>query len=86
MTYCDVAYLAIFLPLTMLIYAFMPKQHRSKVLLVASYIFFWSISQELIAYIIFSTFSIHHLGIWISSLQAERNNLLKEAEKEIKKK
>lgn len=85
MTYCDIAYLAIFLPLTMLIYSIMPKKHRSKVLLIASYIFFWSISKKLIVYIIFSTFSIHHFGLWLQSLQIERNNLLKEAEKENKK-
>jgi len=85
MTYCDVAYLAIFLPLTMLIYSIVPEKHRSKVLLIASYLFFWSISKKLIVYIIFSTFSIHHFGLWLQSLQTERNNLLKEAEKERKK-
>ena len=85
MTYCDVAYLGLFLPLTMLIYNIMPKKHRPKVLLIASYIFFWSISNKLIVYIILSTFSIHHFGLWLQSLQTERNNLLKEAEKEKKK-
>ena len=78
-------YLAIFLPLTILVYNFMPQKHRPKVLLIASYIFFWSISRKLIIYIIASTFSIHHFGLWLSSIQEERNRLLKEAEKSSKK-
>ena len=85
MTYCDAAYLAIFLPLTILIYAIMPQKHRWKVLLLASYVFFWSISKKLIAYILVSTVSIHYFGLWLESLQNERNKLLKESEKEKKK-
>ena len=85
MTYCDVMYLAIFLPLTILLYNILPQKHRWKILLIASYAFFWSISGKLIVYIILSTFSIHHFGLWLSNLQAERNRVLKEAEKENKK-
>ena len=85
MTYCEAAYLAVFLPLTMLIYSIVPKKHRSKVLLIASYIFFWSISKKLIVYILISTVSLHYFGMWLDILQKERNVLLKEAEKEKKK-
>lgn len=85
MSYSDATYLVLFLPLTILIYNLMPQKHRWKVLLIASYIFFWSISKKLIIFIIFSTFSIHHFGLWLKSIQEERNKLLKEAEKESKK-
>jgi len=85
MTYCDPAYLGIFLPLTMLMYSIIPKKHRSKVLLIASYIFFWSISKKLIVYILISTISIYYIGIWLEKIQAKRNELLKQAEKEKKK-
>ena len=85
MTYCDAVYLAIFLPLTTLFYAIIPQKHRWKVLLLASYIFFFSISHKLIVYILLSTVSIYYLGLKIKSLQDKRNELLKQAEKEAKK-
>ena len=74
MTYCDALYAAVFLPLTILIYNIVPQKHRWKVLLIASYIFFWSISGKLIIYLLLSTLSIHHFGLWLTSLQNERNN------------
>ena len=85
MTYCSVLYLAIFLPLTVILYNVLPQKHRWKVLLIMSYLFFFSISRKLIIFIILSSFSIHHFGLWLSSIQEERNKLLKEAEKEAKK-
>ena len=85
MTYCDVGYLAIFLPLTILIYAIMPQKHRWKVLLLASYVFFWSISKNLIIYILLSTLSIYYIGRKLEKIQEERNAILKSAEKERKK-
>ena len=65
MTYCDAVYLALFLPLTIIIYSIMPKKHRAKVLLLASYIFFWSISRKLIVYVWASTLSIFVLNIGV---------------------
>ena len=85
MTYCDAVYLALFLPLTIIIYSIMPKKHRAKVLLLASYIFFWSISRKLIVYVIASTLSIFGFGKWLEALQNKRNELLKDAEKSKKK-
>ena len=86
MTYFGVAYLFMFLPLTIIAYSIVPQKHRWKVLLLASYAFFWSISKKLIVYVIGSTFLIHYIGIWLELLQNERNGVLKEAEKEQKKK
>ena len=86
MTYFGTAYFVVFLPLTILIYNIVPQKHRWKVLLLASYAFFWSISKKLIIYVVGSTFLIHYIGIWLEQIQEERNRLLKEAEKEQKKK
>ena len=77
MTYCDAVYLALFLPLTILIYSIMPKKHRAKVLLLASYIFFWSISRKLIVYVWASTLSIFGFGKWLEAVQNKRNEVLK---------
>ena len=84
-TYCSIFYLAVFLPLTIILYNILPQKHRPKVLLIMSYLFFFSISRKLIIFILFSAVSIHHFGLWLSSLQEERNKILKEAEKEQKK-
>ena len=86
MTYCDVMYLGLFLPFTMFMYSIVKQRHRPMVLLLASYLFFWSISKKLIVYVIISSFSIHYLGLWLSIIQEERKKLLKEAEKDQKKK
>ena len=85
MSYYDALFMAVFLPFTIIIYHFMPQKHKGKVLLGASYIFFWSISKTLATYLLFSTLSIHHFGMWLSNLQMERDGLLKEAEKNKKK-
>ena len=69
MSYCDIAYLAVFLPLTILIYNIIPQRHRAKVLLLASYAFFWSISRKLIIYILISTVSIYFFGIWLYKIK-----------------
>lgn len=89
MQYCEPIYFLFFLPLVMLIYHFTSQKHRWKVLLFSSYIFFFSISHYLLIYLLLSTLSIHHIGLWLSSLQNERDLRLKEVErkqrKEIKK-
>lgn len=67
MQYCSLAYLVLFLPLVMLIYQLIPRKARKYVLLIASYIFFFLISGKLIIYVIISTFSIHHIGLWLTN-------------------
>lgn len=86
MNYSSVLFLAVFLPLTILIYNLLPQKQRWKVLLIASYIFFWSISGKLLAYILIATLIMHQYGLWFSVLQNKRDEELKEAEKENKKK
>ena len=84
-SYFSFPYLALFLPVLMLVYNLVPQKHRWKVLLGASYLFFWSISGTLLLYLLFSTLSIHHLGLWLSALQEERDQLLYSVEKSERK-
>ena len=85
MTYWNVFFLGLFLPLTIIIYNMVKQKNRWKVLLIASYIFFWSISGKLIIYLLFTTFAMHYLGLWITSIQNEKEEALKLIEKDKKK-
>ena len=85
MTYTDPVFLCAFIPLVVIIYNILSQKHRWKVLLIASYAFFWSISDKLIIYLLLTTGLIYGSGLWINKVQEERNQKLKEAEKERKK-
>lgn len=85
MTYWNLTFLVLFLPLTIIIYNILPQKHRWKVLLIASYIFFWSISGKLLIYLLAATFLVHDFGLWFMANQNERDLKLKNAEKEKKK-
>lgn len=85
-SYTNLIFLSVFLPLTIILYNIIPQKHRWKILLIASYIFFWSISGKLLVYLLGTTVAMHYLGIWLSSIQNERDSILKdETEKEKKK-
>lgn len=71
MTYTSPLYLFAFFPLVLAAYYFCPQRHRSKVLLLASYIFFYSISGKLLIYLLLSTLFIHHGGLWLGYCKAE---------------
>lgn len=85
MTYTDLAYLVMFLPIVVIIYNLLPQKHRWKVLLGASYVFFWSISGKLLIYLLVATIVTYLLGLRLQAKQDERNKKLKEIEKEKKK-
>lgn len=85
MQYCSAIYLAVFLPITLLVYALTAKKKRWLVLLIASYIFFLSLSGKLIVYLLFSTLSIHHFGLWLDKLNKNKDKDLEECSKEQKK-
>lgn len=80
-SYYSAAYMALFLPLTVLMYQLMPQKKRWLVLLAASYLFFYAISGKLVLFILFSSFSIHHIGLWLDHLAS-----LKEPKKVIMQK
>ena len=85
MQYCSAIYFAVFLTITLLVYALTAKKKRWLVLLIASYIFFLSLSGKLIVYLLFSTLSIHHFGLWIDKINKNRDKELEKCSKEQKK-
>ena len=89
MTYFGPEFLVVFLPIVVLIYAVMPSKVRPYVLLASSYIFFYFTSEKLIVYLLISTVSIHHFGLWLDKLQTERKlalqGLTREEKKPVKK-
>lgn len=85
MTYFSPEYFLIFLPITLLLYSLSPRKVKPFLLLFANYLFFFFISGRLIVYLLFSTVSIHHFGLWIDKIQQERKLLLKGLSKEEKK-
>ena len=84
-SFFSVFYLAIFLPVMVILYNVCPKKYRPMVLIAGSYFYFYSISGKLLVYLLFSTMSIHHIGLWLTDIQKERDDILKEAVKEEKK-
>lgn len=70
MQYCDLGYVALFLPIVIILYFLTSKKHRYKILLGASFIFFYLLSKKLIIYLIFSGLSIHHFGLWLEHLKS----------------
>ena len=80
-SYCSLLYVGVFLPAVVLCYALMPQRHRGKVLLAASYVFFWSVSGKLVVFLLASSFSLHHFGLWLTSVQEERGRALAAADK-----
>lgn len=84
-SFFSILYILVFLPVVVIVYNLCPKKGRPAILLIGSYVFFWCISGKLLIYLLFSTMSVHHIGIWLADLQAERNRLLTEVEKSQKK-
>ena len=84
-SYFSLGYLLLFLPVSVGLYTILPQKLRRWVLLSSSCLFFWAISGKLIAYLVFSVFSIHHIGVWLSSIQQGCDRLLETAPKEERK-
>ena len=80
-SYCSLLYAGVFLPAVVLCYAVTPQRHRGKVLLAASYLFFWLVSGKLVVFLLASAFSLHHFGLWLAAVQEERGRLLAAADK-----
>ena len=78
MQYSDLTYLLLFLPLVIIIYSISPKKYRYIVLLLSSYIFFYSISSYLITYSLISTILIYIITKILSKLK-DKEKLLTES-------
>lgn len=84
-SYCSLAYLLIFLPAVMIVYSVTPKKHRWIALLAANYVFFWCFSGKLLGFLLFSTLSVHHFGLWLARLKEECKVQCQGKEKEEKR-
>lgn len=85
MFHFDRIYLLVFLPLVLVIYSIFKPKYRKYGLLIASYFLFFSISNKLIIYILLSTLSIHHFGIWLDNIEEGKNKALEESSKDARK-
>ncbi len=85
MTYSQPLFFAVFLPLVALGYQLLPQRHRWKLMLAASYIFFYATSRKLLLYLVFSTVSVHHLGLWMGAIHTERSAAVKAVDRSERK-
>ena len=85
-SYFDTMYLAIFLPVAILVYACLPHRNARRVwLLFTSLFFFWCDGKGLLVYILLSTLFMHHGGLWLGRLHDRLAAALKDTPKEEKK-
>lgn len=69
MSYHDPVYLFLFLPAVLLAYQLTPGKKRWLLLLLAGYLFFWTISGKLVLYLIGTTLFTHYIGLWLELLK-----------------
>ena len=77
MAYHTPIYLFLFLPLTIVCYALCPQKHRCKVLLIFSYLFFYSVSRKLLFYLVGATVLTHYVGVWLETLHRDYKEKVK---------
>ena len=85
-TYFSVEYLAILLPVSVLLYAFLPQMPRRVMLLLISWFFFFFVSGWLVLWLLFTTITVYSLGLLISKLQKSCEAVVKALPKEGRKK
>ncbi len=71
MAYNGWEYLLVFLPIVLLVYQLTPQKHRWITLLLAGYIFFWSVSGKLVLYLIGTTLFTHYIAVWLAWIKAK---------------
>lgn len=84
MAYNTPLYLLLFLPLVIISYQLSAQKYRWMVLLIASYLFFYSFSGKLVLVLIGTTVFIHYIGILLMHLQEKRNLALSQANQDEK--
>ncbi|MEE3352025.1 MAG: MBOAT family O-acyltransferase [Saccharofermentanaceae bacterium] len=83
-TYFSIQYLALLLA-AIFFYEIFPQKGRRWVLLISSYLFFYLISGKLLIYLLLSTLSIHHIGLWLTSIQNDCKSAVKGLPRDEKK-
>lgn len=76
-SYFTLLYFVCFLPIVAIVYSLVPKKVRPYILLGSSYAFFWMLSGKLLVYLLLSTASIHHFGLWLDKIQTEKKAAVK---------
>ena len=76
MSYFNVYFAFLFIPVLIIIYNLMPKKVRPFILLLASFGFFFVISKIRIIFLIASILSIYAIGIWMDKIDKKKNVLL----------
>lgn len=84
-SYFAVIFLVAFLPICIIVYSIIPQKTKKYFLLLASMVFFWLVSGQLIVYLILTIMSVHYFGIWLDRIQGKRNAAVKAAPKEERK-
>lgn len=84
-SYYSLSYLLVLLPVSVGCYGVLPQRVRRLALLVFNCVFFWAISGKLILFLLLSTLSIHHIGLWLSTIQQEGDSQLRSCPKEDRK-
>lgn len=64
-SYFSIAFLLVFLPVSILLYLVMPQRAKKYTLLAVSLVFFWFISGKLIIYLLLTVMSMHWFGLWL---------------------
>lgn len=84
-SFFSLEYLAFFLPLAILGYSLTPRVLKRYALLLGSLGFFFLISGKLVVYLILTAFSSWGFGLWLGSVQEQKNAAVKAAEKSQRK-
>ena len=72
MSYHTPAYLFVFLPIVLCVYQCASRKLRWIVLLASSYVFYWSISKQLIVFIWGTTLYTHFICLWMIRIRKQR--------------
>lgn len=86
MTYFDLGYLFLFLPITLLLYVIVPKKIKCVVLLIASYVFFFLLSGKLLICLLGTTLLTYVAGLLINKIENKKSKALEKCEVDNKKK
>lgn len=82
MAYHTNLYLFAFLPAVLLLYQIVPQKMRWKILLAASYAFFWTFSGKLVIYLVGTTVFTYGIARWLGALQLQCTQTLALSKKE----
>ena len=71
--------------LVALIYQLSSRKLRPYILLLASYLFIYMASKQLIIYILLATFAIHYFGLWLEMIEKDKKDAIKEVDRSLRK-